>query len=425
MFNANEGNRVKIIKDGLEYRGIVMPSPKSKDTLVLKLASGYNIGIKIDEKTKIEIMGDEKFSISKPKRSLGERESEKTKRDLVKKSLPKVSIISTGGTIASRVDYRTGAVTSQFKAEDIMRAIPELSDIATYDSEIPFNILSENMSPKHWIKLARLTYDKIKKGSYGVIITHGTDTMGFTSSSLSFMLRTPVPVVLVGSQRSSDRPSSDSYVNAICAARVATSDISEVSVVMHGSTSDDFCLIHRGTKVRKMHTSRRDAFHSVNSSPLGRVIYPGLEIEEFQPHKRRGEEELRLYDKLEERCALIKFYPGADPNIIDFYVDDGYKGLVIEGTGLGHVSSEWIPQLKADIPIVITSQCIYGRVCDRVYGTGREMLKAGVIEGEDMLPETALTKLMWVLGQTDDLEEVRSLMQKNIVGEITRSSITS
>ncbi|RZN67325.1 MAG: Glu-tRNA(Gln) amidotransferase subunit GatD [Candidatus Methanolliviera hydrocarbonicum] len=425
MFNANEGNRVKIIKDGLEYRGIVMPSPKSKDTLVLKLASGYNIGIKIDEKTKIEIMGDEKFSISKPKRSLGERESEKTKRDLVKKSLPKVSIISTGGTIASRVDYRTGAVTSQFKAEDIMRAIPELSDIATYDSEIPFNILSENMSPKHWIKLARLTYDKIKKGSYGVIITHGTDTMGFTSSSLSFMLRTPVPVVLVGSQRSSDRPSSDSYVNAICAARVATSDISEVSVVMHGSTSDDFCLIHGGTKVRKMHTSRRDAFHSVNSSPLGRVIYPGLEIEEFQPHKRRGEEELRLYDKLEERCALIKFYPGADPNIIDFYVDDGYKGLVIEGTGLGHVSSEWIPQLKADIPIVITSQCIYGRVCDRVYGTGREMLKAGVIEGEDMLPETALTKLMWVLGQTDDLEEVRSLMQKNIVGEITRSSITS
>jgi len=424
MFNANEGNRVKIIKDGLEYRGIVMPSPKSKDTLVLKLASGYNIGIKIDEKTKIEILGDEKFSISKPKRSLGERESEKTKRDLVKKSLPKVSIISTGGTIASRVDYRTGAVTSQFEAEDIMRAIPELSDIATYDSEIPFNILSENMSPKHWIKLARLTYDKIKKGSYGVIITHGTDTMGFTSSSLSFMLRTPVPVVLVGSQRSSDRPSSDSYVNAICAARVATSDISEVSVVMHGSTSDDFCLIHRGTKVRKMHTSRRDAFHSVNSSPLGRVIYPGLEIEEFQPHKRRGEEELRLYDKLEERCALIKFYPGADPNIIDFYVDDGYKGLVIEGTGLGHVSSEWIPQLKADIPIVITSQCIYGRVCDRVYGTGREMLKAGVIEGEDMLPETALTKLMWVLGQTDDLEEVRSLMQKNIVGEITRSSIT-
>ena len=274
MFNANEGNRVKIIKDGIEYKGIVMPSPKSKDTLVLKLASGYNIGIKIDEKAKIETLSNEKFSISKPKRSLGEREIEETKRDLVKKSLPKVSIISTGGTIASRVDYRTGAVTSQFKAEEIMRAIPELSDIATYDSEIPFNILSEDMSPKRWIKLARLTYDKIKKRSYGVIITHGTDTMGFTSSSLSFMLRTPVPVVLVGSQRSSDRPSSDSYVNAICAARVATSDISEVSVVMHGSTSDDFCLIHRGTKVRKMHTSRRDAFHSVNSSPLGRVIYP-------------------------------------------------------------------------------------------------------------------------------------------------------
>ncbi|VUT26662.1 MAG: Glutamyl-tRNA(Gln) amidotransferase subunit D [Candidatus Methanolliviera sp. GoM_asphalt] len=416
---ANKGNRVKIIKYGLEYRGIVMPS--SKDTLVLKLDSGYNIGIKIDEKTKIEILDGDKSLIYEHKieeKTIGEAESQ------IKKSLPRISIISTGGTIASRVDYRTGAVTSQFKTEEIMKAIPELSDIATYDSELPFNILSENMSPKHWIKLARIIYDKIKKGSYGIITTHGTDTMGFTASSLSFMLRTSVPVVLVGSQRSSDRPSSDSYVNAICAAKVATSDISEVSVVMHEGTSDDFCLIHRGTKVRKMHTSRRDAFCSINSSPLGRISYPGLEIEKFQPHKRRDEEELKLYDKLEERCALIKFYPGADPNIIDFYVDDGYKGLVIEGTGLGHVSSEWVPHLKVDIPIVITSQCIYGRVCDRVYGTGRDMLKTGIIEGEDMLSETALTKLMWVLGQTDDLEEIRSFMQKNIAGEITRSSMT-
>jgi glutamyl-tRNA(Gln) amidotransferase subunit D len=415
---AYKGNRVKIIKYGLEYRGIVMPS--SNDTLVLKLDSGYNIGIKIDEKTKIEILDDDKSLIYEHKieeEKIGEAKSQ------IKKGLPRISIISTGGTIASRVDYRTGAVTSQFKTEEIMRAIPELSDIATYDSKLPFNILSENISPKHWIKLARIIYDRIKKGSYGIIITHGTDTMGFTASSLSFMLRTPIPVVLVGSQRSSDRPSSDSYVNAICAAKVATSDISEVSVVMHGSTSDDFCSIHRGTKVRKMHTSRRDAFCSINSSPLGRISYPGLEIEKFQPHKRRDEEELKLYDKLEERCALIKFYPGADPRIIDFYVDDGYKGLVIEGTGLGHISSEWVPHLKVDIPIVITSQCIYGRVCDRVYGTGRDMLKAGVIEGEDMLSETALTKLMWVLGQTDDLEEVRSFMQKNIVGEITRSSV--
>lgn len=210
----------------------------------------------------------------------------------------------------------------------------------------------------------------------------------------------------------------------ICATKVSTSDISEVSVVMHGTSSDDFCLIHKGTNVRKMHTSRRDAFRSINSIPIGRVNYPGLGIDLFSyQYKNRNEEDLQLYDKIEEKCALIKFYPGCDPGIIDFFVQQGYKGLVIEGTGLGHVSSEWIPHLKQqDIPIVITSQCIYGRVCDRVYDTGRRMIEAGIIDCEDITPETALTKLMWVLGQTDDLEEVKKLMRTNIRGEISKST---
>lgn len=435
MTDIEYGDLVRIKKDGIEYCGIVMPST-TEDTTVLKLDNGYNIGVNIDEKTYVDLIKSKKdigVSISNNKNQnhiVGLNEyydndftdltGEKTTK---RKDLPNVSVIFTGGTIASRIDYNTGAVTSQVKADELIRAIPELSDIAIISTEQMFNILSENMSPKNWVDIARSVYDKIKKGSYGVVIAHGTDTMGYTASALSFMLRTPVPVVLVGSQRSSDRPSSDSYMNMICATKVATSDMSEVSVVMHGTVSDDFCLIHRGTNVRKMHTSRRDTFRSINSIPIGRINYPDLGIDLFSDrYKKRGGEDLRLYDEIEEKCAIIKFYPGCDPNIIDFFVDEGYKGLVIEGTGLGHVSSSWISHLKQNIPIVITSQCINGRVCDRVYDTGRMMIKAGVIDCEDILPETALTKLMWVLGQTNDLEEVKRLMKTDIRCEISKSS---
>lgn len=282
------------------------------------------------------------------------------------------------------------------------------------------------MRPSYWVELARAVYDEIKKGSDGIIITHGTDTMMYTAAALSFMIETPVPIVLVGSQRSADRPSSDNAMNAICAAAVAASDIAEVCVVMHGSMSDDFCSIHRGTKVRKMHTSRRDAFQSINDRPLGRVEYPSKEIKIHSSYVKRGEKELAIHDKLESKCALIKYVTGASSESLLFHCGSGYKGIVIEGTGLGHVSTEWVPLIKtatdAGIPVVMTSQCIRGRVCDRVYDTGRDILKAGAIEAEDMLSEVALVKLMWALGQTQDIEKVKGLMQTNIAGEITRST---
>ena len=319
------------------------------------------------------------------------------------------------------MDYRTGAVSPQFSTEDILEAIPELGQIANIKGKVIYSILSENMRAEYWRKLAAEVYTEIKNGAEGIIVTHGTDTMGYTAAALSFMVQTPVPVVLVGSQRSSDRPSSDAAMNTICAAKVACSDLAEVVVVMHGSTSDNFCLIHRGTKVRKMHTSARDAFQSINDTPIGKVIYDATDInkirfEFFSAYTKRGENELELSDKLEDKCCLIKFYPGADPAILDFFVaQQGYKGIVLEGTGLGHVSAEWIPgvarAIKQGIPVVMTSQCLHGTICDRVYDTGRDLLRAGIIEGEDMLPETALVKLMWVLGQTSDMEEVRRLMR--------------
>jgi glutamyl-tRNA(Gln) amidotransferase subunit D len=404
------GDRVSVERGGMAYEGVLMPS-RRKDHLVIKLDNGYNIGLKVPEsELKLVEKGRE---LKPPAKTLRRREG-----------LPQVSILSTGGTIASKVDYRTGAVTSQFSAGEIIAAIPELEEMANYNARVIYQILSENMRADYWMELARAVAEEISAGAEGVIVTHGTDTMMYTAAALSFMLRTPVPVVLVGSQRSSDRPSSDAAMNAICAVTVAVSDIAEVCVVMHDSTSDDYCSIHRGTRVRKMHTSRRDAFQSINQRPIGRVDYLSRSIETFVPYRRRGETELAVMDRVEPRCALVKYTPGASPEALNYYIDKGYKGIVIEGTGLGHVASNWIDSIRtatdAGIPVVVTSQCLRGRICDRVYDTGRYMLDAGAIEGEDMLPEVALVKLMWVLGNKPD--EVESMMKASIAGEISHST---
>jgi glutamyl-tRNA(Gln) amidotransferase subunit D len=408
----NEGDQVRVVKDNREYVGVMMPS--RSDRIVLKLKSGYNVGLSIDG-TGIELL-ERGTAPAKPQH----------KEHPQKPGLPKVSILSTGGTIASRVDYRTGAVSSQFTADDILDAIPELTDIASFNGKVLSMIFSEDMDPSVWASLARAAYEDIRNGVDGIIVTHGTDTLMYTAAALSFMVQSPVPIVLVGAQRSSDRPSSDNAMNMICAAAVATSDIAGVTVVMHGSTSDDFCYVHRGTKVRKLHTSMRTAFQSVNEAPLARVDYGTRAITKISDYVKRGEKELTLMDKMDGRCALVKFYPGMSSDIIDYYREKGYKGLVLEGTGLGHVNTGWIPVIKratdSGMVIVMCSQCVNGRICDRVYSTGIDLLKAGVVEGEDMLAEVALVKLMWAFGQTQDPKEVRRIMTTDYAGEIQRRS---
>ncbi|WP_202319255.1 Glu-tRNA(Gln) amidotransferase subunit GatD [Archaeoglobus neptunius] len=397
-----EGRRVRIKAKGRVFEGIAMPS--FTGNFVLKLDNGYNIGFK--EYELLEVLDEERFEVEIPQLAR-------------KEGLPNLKIISTGGTIASKVDYRTGAVTSQFSAEEIASEVPELTEICNVDAELLYNILSENMKPQNWIELARHVYDALKKHD-GVIITHGTDTMHYSSAALSFMISTPKPVVFVGAQRSSDRPSSDAAMNLLCAARVASEDLGEVVVTMHGSTSDDFCYVHRGVKVRKNHTSRRDAFQSINIRPIARVEYPSLNVEWISWRFRRNERELNLMDRLEEKVVLIKFFPGLRSDILEYYHSRGFRGFVIEGTGLGHVSTDWMETLRRiceDSVVVMTSQCLWGRVCDRVYDTGRDLIRAGVIEGEDMLPEVALIKLMWLLGNYS-MEEAKEMVKKNIVGEI-------
>lgn len=377
---------------------------------VVKLDSGYNIGVSAAYLTLIE------HQVMPSAREVKVSQDE---------TLPEISIISTGGTIASRIDYRTGAVTSQFDANDILRAIPGLRTIARYRTRQLYTILSENITPAIWQELAAAVYREICDGVTGVIVTHGTDTMAYSAAAISFMVETPVPVVFVGSQRSADRPSSDNTMNALCSASAAVSPLGEVVVVMHESTSDDRCAIHRGTRVRKMHTSRRDAFRSIGISPLGYVDYPSLEVKLGKKAVRRGEREPVLHNRLEERCALVTFYPGMPVSAIEAF--DGFRGLVIAGTGLGHISTNLIAPLKSLIEegttVIMTSQCLNGRICDRVYDTGRDLLEIGVIEGEDMLPEAALVKLMWVLGNEPDPERAKPLLIQDIRGECNRRSL--
>jgi len=340
-----------------------------------------------------------------------------------------VTIISTGGTIASRVDYRTGAVRPAISASDLYSIVPELSGIATIDTKILFSAFSEDLTPKHWSETAKTIAEHINKGAEGIVITHGTDTMGYTAAALSFALQNlPVPVVLVGAQRSEDRPSSDAAENLIGAVQCAASaPFAEVVVAMHQTISDEAIAIHRGTKVRKLHTSRRDAFKTVNAGLLARVLNGKLITLTDDFHPRSPERNLILKPEFEEKAALIKFYPGMSPEIIEWHVEEGYRGIILEGTGLGHVRRECFPSIRKAVEngvvVAMTSQCIWGRVNMNVYANGRDLLSMGVIPLGDMLAETALVKLMWSLGQTKDPDEAKRLLTKNIAHEFSSRTV--
>ena len=410
----NPGDRVHVDRTGTTYEGVLLPSTTAEE-LVVKLDGGYNVGIDRSDAS-VDVLERDTYDIESGGDADGRSEI------TFDEDLPTVALISTGGTIASTVDYRTGAVTAQFDAEDVLRAVPELAGRANYRGRVVANILSENMTPTVWTELAEAVHEEIEAGADGVVVMHGTDTMQYTAAALSFALETPVPVVLTGSQRSADRPSSDNVMNAVCAVEAATADHAETLVCMHGSESDESCALHRGTRVRKNHTSRRDAFGTVGAEPIGRVEWGSGEVSFRRPVADRGDGDLRLAPALDTDVELLKFVPGADPARLD--LAEGASGLVIEGTGLGHVNTEWIGRIGELIDdgttVVMTSQCIEGRVCDRVYDTGRDLLDAGVVEAGDTLPETAYVKLMWALENVGSVEET---MREPIAGELQERSV--
>ncbi|WP_281193851.1 Glu-tRNA(Gln) amidotransferase subunit GatD [Halorubrum sp. F4] len=424
------GDRVRVDRGDVTNEGVLLPST-TRDHLVVKLEGGYNVGIDRDA-ADVEVLESGVRDVDETGDAAGEASEITFDEDL-----PTVALISTGGTIASTVDYRTGAVTARFDAEDVLRAVPDLAGRANYRGRVVANILSENMEPGIWRDLAEAVHEEVEAGADGVVVMHGTDTMQYSASALAFTLDVPVPVVFTGSQRSADRPSSDNVMNAVCAVEAAKADHAETLVCMHAGPSDDACALHRGTRVRKNHTSRRDAFETVGAEPLGIVDYEvatesgadGDVAEDAiawnrEPASHGGNgtgDDPAIAADLESEVELAKFTPGMDPAAWDYL--EGKAGVVIEGTGLGHVHTDLIPRIEDLVEdgtvVVMTSQCLEGRVCDRVYDTGRDLLEAGVIEAGDTLPGTAKVKLMWALANADDPAGV---MRRDLAGELTEES---
>lgn len=416
-FKAKVWSDVEIeIKTGDQYIGLILPRSENADEfhIVLKLRTGYNIGIAAEKIKKLKILG-RKIAVYKiPEKAFP-----------VDPKKPRVKLFGTGGTIASRLDYRTGAVIPAFSPGELYGSVPELADYCNLETEKLYGVFSENMGPEQWKGTANAIADEIEKGVQGIVIGHGTDTMHHTAAVLSFMIQnSPVPIVMVGSQRSSDRPSSDAALNLIHSINTASnSDIAEVMVCMFGPTSDQYGLLHRGTRVRKMHSSYRSTFRTIGDIPIAMVDKDKITPLRSDYKKRRKDKEFQLKPYFEEKVGIVYYYPNMQPDIIDSMIDNGYKGIVIAGTGLGHVNKPLYPALQRakdkNVAVYMTVQTLWGYVQMYVYDTGRDMMDLGVIPCANMLPEVAYIKLGWALGQTKNLDEVKKIMLTPVAGEIT------
>ncbi len=410
-------SEVKITNDrGNVFEGVILPRSETFDDLhvVVKLKTGYNVGIHVDRIASAEQTGYKEAIYRIPEKAFP-----------TNPGLPKVTLLGTGGTIASRLDYRTGAVIPAFTPGELYGAVPELAGLCNLSTIKLFGIFSENMAWPQYAELAKAVGAEIEKGADGIVVGHGTDTMGHTAAVLSFMVQdSPVPIVMVGSQRSSDRPSSDAALNLMHAMIAAgRGPIAEVQICMFGPTSDRYGLLHRGTRCRKMHSSIRSTFRSVGCLPLARVDRQGIEVIDPDHKARDPSRQVRIDPVYDDRVTILYFYPGMKPDLVDAIVGAGYKGIVIAGTGLGHVNRPLFDAVKravdAGVHLMMTVQTLWGYAQMYVYDTGRDLLELGVVPLDNMLPETALIKLGWVLGHTHDRAQVSHLMRAVVSGEIT------
>jgi len=415
-FNAMVWSDVEVHSSQGVFIGIILPRSETADPyhIVLKLRNGYNVGIAAAGISNIVIAGRKEAHYKIPEKDFP-----------FDPKKPRVKLLGTGGTIASRLDYRTGAVIPAFSPGELYGSVPELADICNLETEKLYGVFSENMGPEQWRGTAEAIGREIAKGVQGIVIGHGTDTMHHTAAILSFMVQdSPVPIVMVGSQRSSDRPSSDAALNLMHSVKAAAEgDLAEVMVCMFGPTSDEYGLLHRGTRVRKMHSSYRSTFRTIGDIPLAMVSREKITPlrPDFKP--RRRDRNVTINTAFEEMVSIVYYYPNMRPDIIDSLIDNGYRGIIIGGTGLGHVNKPLYPALKRakekQIAVYMTVQTLWGYVQMYVYDTGRDMMELGVVPMANMLPEVAYVKLGWALGQTSDLAEVRRIMYTPIAGEIT------
>jgi len=417
-----EGSLVTFEYGKEKVSGTIIPT--NDELLNVKLSSGYNAGFEIEKVKSIKVIGEAK-GVGKPK----------TIEIKKNPNLPTIAILHTGGTIASRVNYSTGGVITSFNLEDLVTLFPELTTIANIESVFVTDIMSEDMKISDYNAMASAVNEQIKKGVKGVIIGHGTDTLGYSTAALSFVLENcPIPVLIVGAQRSSDRGSSDAAMNLICAATFITkTNYKGVSACMHNKSDDDKCAIMPGVRVRKMHTSRRDAFKTINDTPIALIDYKTKEIEWIKDKKEmeKTKGEFKLLNKFEVSVGLIKMHPFITEKEIEFYIKEKYKGIIIEGTGLGHTpireNDSFIKKIKELVDsgciVGMTSQCINGRVHPFVYTNLRKVQATGAIYCEDMTSETALIKLAWLLGNYSTTK-AKELLAKNMRGEISEFTRT-
>ncbi len=413
------GDVISLEFEGRQFRGTVLPD-SNPSTLVLKLENGYNSGFDLGLVGKVRKLGSGK-GVSK--------EMEVKVKTL--SGLPRVSILGMGGTVTSRVNYEIGGVITDFTPAELLSKFPELAKIARTAPVLVENIMSEDVLYSHYSKLARAIKKEIDSGADGVIVTHGTDTMHYTAAAVSFIFSAlPVPVLFVGSQRSSDRPSSDAADNLLNAVYfIANSDWTGVALCMHNSTNDNVSAILPGTRTRKMHTSRRDAFKAIDSELIALVNFKEEKIEFLSKERARKKKggKFVLKDRFEERVGMLYSHPVILPEQIEFFRKNKYKGLVLMATGIGHMpintkgTEKNRKALKALIDsgciVCVTSQCLYGRVHENIYTNARRLHELGTVFLNDMLPETAFIKLAWLLG--NEPKRAAELMPENLRGELS------
>lgn len=414
------GATVEVTTQTRKLKGIYLPSNDKKIT-VIKLDSGYNVGIR-----------SSKIKSLKQLKAPKDKKEKKSKMKL-NKNLPNISILHTGGTIASKVDYKTGGVFASFTPEDLLGLFPELKNLANLKSELINNMWSDDLRFKHFSLIGESIQKEIESGAQGIVISMGTDNLAVCAAALAFIVQnSPIPILLVGAQRSSDRPSSDAALNLISAIHfMIKSDFAGVAICMHSSSNDGWSAILPPTKTKKLHTSNRNAFQPVNTDHIALVNFKDKKIEFLQKKylKKDAGRSPKILTGMEDKVGLLKISINMFPE--QFEVFKCFKGLIIEGTGLGHTPGDKIDSFTKDHPkflkilkslsdsgtvIVMTSNCTFGNVSLNVYSKGRGLLKAGVIPGEDMLAETALVKLSWLL--KNEPNKIKKLIQKNLVGEI-------
>ena len=328
--------------------------------------------------------------------------------------MKKLMILSTGGTIAC-TQTEDGLIPT-LSADDILAYVPDAAKLGKIETKTILNLDSSNIQPEEWRLIAKAVFDCLPDYD-GIVILHGTDTMAYTASMLSFMLRNvDKPVVITGSQLPVGHPNTDAKANLRDAMITAASGIPGVVVVFDQQ-------IMLGCRVAKVRTTSQNAFESINRLPVGRVRFGRVRLID-PPQQPKGEP--TLDDAIEPNVFLLKLIPGTRPEVFDDIARLGYRGVVIEGFGLGGLHClrrnllEGIQNLMdANVAVLLTTQCRYEPSDPTVYETGRLALELGILQAYDMTSECAVTKLMWVLAHAASPEEVRRMMYTSFCGEIS------